>query len=113
MLRERQRSMEEESAFHDKREVEMKHKLYELQKQMQTLQLEKERQLRHLEEDFLVRQNELWKEIEQKDMILSEEEERQARQLVEREKMYLEETNGKKLFELQTEKDELQRAIDF
>mgnify|MGYP000897620432 FL=1 len=46
-------------------------------------------------------------------MILSEEEERQARQLVEREKMYLEETNGKKLFELQTEKDELQRAIDF
>jgi len=33
-------------------------------------------------------------------MILSDEEERQARQLVEREKIYLEETNGKKLFEL-------------
>ncbi len=46
-------------------------------------------------------------------MILSDEEERQARQLVEREKIYLEETNGKKLFELQTEKDDLQRAIDF
>ncbi len=30
MLRERQRAMEEEAGFNDKREVEMKHKLYEL-----------------------------------------------------------------------------------
>ena len=67
---------------------------------MQTLQLEKERQLRHLEEDFVMRQNELRKEIESKNLMINDEEERQARQLVEKEKMFLEETNGRKLFEL-------------
>lgn len=92
--------MEEEAAFNDKREIEMKHWLYELQKEMQTLQLEKERQLRHLEEDFVMRQNELRKEIESKNLMINDEEERQARQLVEKEKMFLEETNGRKLFEL-------------
>ena len=60
-----------------------------------------------------MRQNELRKEIESKNLMINDEEERQARQLVEKEKMFLEETNGRKLFELQTEKDDLQRAIDF
>lgn len=46
---------------------------------MQTLQLEKERQLRHLEEDFVMRQNELRKEIESKNLMINDEEERQAR----------------------------------
>ena len=67
---------------------------------MQTLRVEKERQLRHLEEDFVMRQNELRKEIESKNLMINDEEERQARQLVEKEKMFLEETNGRKLFEL-------------
>lgn len=33
--------------------------------------------------------------------------------MIEKEKYYIEETNGKKLYELQIEKDDLQRAIDF
>jgi hypothetical protein len=31
----------------------MKHKMFELNKEMQTLAIEKERQMRHLEEDFI------------------------------------------------------------
>lgn len=48
----------------------------------------------------MLKQNELWREIENKNLFISEEEERQAWALVEWEKMYLEETNGKKLMEL-------------
>lgn len=48
----------------------------------------------------MMRQNELRKEIESKNLMINDEEERQARTLVEKEKMFLEETNGRKLFEL-------------
>jgi len=44
----------------------MKHRLYELDKEMQTLQVEKERQLRHLEEDFIKRTNDLRRELDHK-----------------------------------------------
>ncbi len=45
--------------------------------------------------------------------MLDDEEERQAWAMIEKERMFIEETNGKKLFDLQVEKDDLQRAIDF
>ena len=91
----------------------MKHRIYELEKEMQMLQVDKERELRHLEEDFIHKTNELRKEMDYKNNLLDDEEERQARAMIEREKIFIEETNGKKLYDLQVEKDDLQRAIDF
>ncbi len=47
-----------------------------------------------------MRQNDLRKEIELKNGLIDDEEERQAWAIVEREKLFLEETNGWKLMEL-------------
>lgn len=45
---------------------------------MKTLQLQKERQLRHLDEDFQFKITEMQKELDKKNEILDEEDERQA-----------------------------------
>jgi len=55
----------------------------------------------------------LRQELDYKNTLLDDEEERQAWALIEWEKIYIEETNGWKLQELEVERDDLQRAIDF
>ena len=112
-VREKMRMRETEAHSADQRAMEMKHKVFELEKEMQMLNIEKERELRQLEEEFQRKTEQLRDEISNKDRLMSQEEERQARDLLNRERMNLEATNGAKLAELQDEHDDLQRAIDF
>jgi len=52
MIREKTKQRDSDAAEMDRRELEMKHRLFELEKEMNLGKVEKERQLRHLEEDF-------------------------------------------------------------
>ena len=111
LLREKQREKEITVFEHDKRRVEMQHRLYQLEKDVYVMQLERERKMRQTQEEYAVSMHNMQVELKKKNEILIQEEQRQARMIIEKEKQ--QNFNDEGCSKIQKEKERIDKAIEF
>ena len=110
LLREKQKEREIQVFEHDRRRVEMQHRLHQLEKDVYVMQLERERKLRQTQEEYAVSVHNMQVELRKKNEVLRQEEQRQARMIMEKEKNNLNQYNYEKI---EKEKQEIDKAIEF
>ena len=111
LLREKQREREITVFEHDKRRVEMQHRLHQLEKDVCVMQLERERKIRQTQEEYAVSMHNMQVELKKKNEVLRQEEQRQARIIIEKEKQ--ENFNDEGYSKIQKEKEQIDKAIEF
>lgn len=110
LLREKQQERELQVHEHDKRQIEMQHRLHQLEKDVYVAQLERERKMRQTEEEYIYNMHKMQAELKKKNELLRQEEERQARLIIEQEKQLM---RDEKFDHIQREKEEIEKALEY